>query len=47
MACINEQGPPELRFTTKPQTSLDGHAKVTFCHDPDGTALELVEVLVQ
>lgn len=35
------------RFTTKPQTSPDGHAKVTFCHDPDGTALELVEVLVQ
>jgi catechol 2,3-dioxygenase-like lactoylglutathione lyase family enzyme len=35
------------RFTTKPQTSPDGRAKVTFCHDPDGTALELVEVLVR
>jgi catechol 2,3-dioxygenase-like lactoylglutathione lyase family enzyme len=32
-------------FTTAPQTSPDGRAKVTFCRDPDGTALELVEVL--
>jgi catechol 2,3-dioxygenase-like lactoylglutathione lyase family enzyme len=36
-----------IRFTTKPRTSPDGRAKVTFCHDPDGTALELVEVLVR
>jgi catechol 2,3-dioxygenase-like lactoylglutathione lyase family enzyme len=35
------------QFTTKPQTSPDGRAKVTFCRDPDGTALELVEVIAQ
>lgn len=32
-------------FTTEPRVSPDGYAKVTFCRDPDGTALELVEVL--
>jgi catechol 2,3-dioxygenase-like lactoylglutathione lyase family enzyme len=32
-------------FTTPPLTSPDGGAKVAFCRDPDGTALELVEVL--
>jgi catechol 2,3-dioxygenase-like lactoylglutathione lyase family enzyme len=32
-------------FTTEPRVSADGGAKVTFCRDPDGTALELVEVL--
>lgn len=33
------------QFTTQPRVSPDGGAKVTFCRDPDGTALELVEVL--
>ena len=28
-----------------PQLSPDGYAKVTFCQDPDGTLVELVEVL--
>jgi catechol 2,3-dioxygenase-like lactoylglutathione lyase family enzyme len=36
-----------MRFTTEPQTSPDGRAKVTFCHDPDGTALELVEAIAR
>lgn len=34
-----------VTFTTEPRVSPDGGAKVTFCSDPDGTALELVEVL--
>lgn len=34
-------------FTTDPVISPDGKAKVTFCRDPDGTALELVEMLKQ
>jgi catechol 2,3-dioxygenase-like lactoylglutathione lyase family enzyme len=34
-----------VTFTTEPRVSPDGGAKVTFCRDPDGTALELVEVL--
>lgn len=32
-------------FNCPPQTSPDGYAKVTFCRDPDGNLLELVEVL--
>lgn len=31
--------------TTAPRVSPDGGAKVTFCRDPDGTYVELVEVL--
>ena len=31
--------------TAVPQLSPDGKAKVTFCRDPDGTAIELVQVL--
>jgi catechol 2,3-dioxygenase-like lactoylglutathione lyase family enzyme len=34
-----------VSFTTEPRVSPDGGAKVTFCRDPDGTALELVEIL--
>ena len=34
-----------IEFTTPPRVSPDGGAKVTFCRDPDGTFLELVEVL--
>jgi catechol 2,3-dioxygenase-like lactoylglutathione lyase family enzyme len=33
------------RFTTPPQTSPDGRARVTFCCDPEGNPLELVQVL--
>ena len=32
-------------FNAPPQHSPDGYAKVTFCRDPDGTLIELVEVL--
>ena len=32
-------------FIAPPQYSPDGYAKVTFCKDPDGTLIELVEVL--
>lgn len=34
-----------VRFNAPPQCSPDGYAKVTFCLDPDGTAIELVQVL--
>tara|TARA_A100001515_G_scaffold145030_1_gene151412 strand:- start:4078 stop:4506 length:429 start_codon:yes stop_codon:yes gene_type:complete len=33
-------------FNSPPQYSPDGYAKVTFCKDPDGSLVELVEVLV-
>jgi catechol 2,3-dioxygenase-like lactoylglutathione lyase family enzyme len=32
-------------FNCPPQYSPDGTAKVTFCKDPDGTFIELVEML--
>jgi catechol 2,3-dioxygenase-like lactoylglutathione lyase family enzyme len=32
-------------FNAPPQLSPDGYAKVTFCNDPDGNLIELVEVL--
>lgn len=32
-------------FNSSPQLSPDGYAKVVFCKDPDGTLIELVEVL--
>jgi len=34
-----------IRFNSPPQLSADGRVKVTFCRDPDGTLIELVEVL--
>lgn len=34
-----------VRFNAPPQLSPDGYAKVTFCRDPDGTLIELVQVL--
>ena len=34
-----------VKFNAPPQNSPDGYAKVTFCHDPDGTPIELVQVL--
>ena len=34
-----------VKFNAPPQYSPDGFAKVTFCHDPDGTQIELVQVL--
>jgi len=36
-----------VRFNCPPYISPDGYAKVTFCHDYDGTSIELVEVLNQ
>ena len=34
-----------VHFNAPPQLSPDGYAKVAFCRDPDGTLVELVEVL--
>lgn len=34
-----------ISFNCVPQFSPDGQAKATFCTDPDGTFIELVEVL--
>jgi catechol 2,3-dioxygenase-like lactoylglutathione lyase family enzyme len=34
-----------IHFNAPPQYSPDGYAKVTFCKDPDGSYVELVEVL--
>jgi len=34
-----------VKFTAPPQLTPDGYAKVTFCQDPDGTPIELVEVI--
>lgn len=34
-----------IEFNAEPQYSPDGYAKVTFCRAPEGTLIELVEVL--
>jgi len=34
-----------IKFISEPQISPDGYAKVAFCKAPEGTFLELVEVL--
>lgn len=34
-----------VQFNASPQLSPDGYAKVTFCKAPEGTFIELVEVL--
>lgn len=34
-----------VKFNCPPQVSPDGKAKVTFCQDPDGVLVELVEIL--
>tara|TARA_R110000824_G_scaffold400828_1_gene609471 strand:+ start:4772 stop:5200 length:429 start_codon:yes stop_codon:yes gene_type:complete len=34
-----------VHFNCTPQASPDGMAKATFCRDPDGTFIELVEIL--
>lgn len=34
-----------IPFISSPQISPDGYARVTFCKDPDGNFIELVEVL--
>jgi len=34
-----------IKFNSYPQLSPDGYAKVTFCRAPEGTLIELVEVL--
>ncbi len=39
---LKEQG---IQFNASPQLSPDGYAKVTFCRAPEGTLVELVEVL--
>ncbi|RZD43412.1 MAG: hypothetical protein CXT78_08215 [Thaumarchaeota archaeon] len=35
----------DIKFNAPPQKSPDGLVKVTFCKDPDGTPIELVEIL--
>ncbi len=39
---IKDQG---IQFNSLPQLSPDGYARVTFCRAPEGTLIELVEVL--
>ena len=39
---LRKQG---IRFNCIPQVSPDGYAKVAYCHDPDGTIIELVQIL--
>jgi catechol 2,3-dioxygenase-like lactoylglutathione lyase family enzyme len=39
---LKEEG---VEFHCPPQISPDGKAKVTFCHDPEGNLIELVEIL--
>lgn len=34
-----------IECTTPPRTSPDGGARVTFCRDPDGTFVELVQAI--
>lgn len=34
-----------IKFNAPPQVSPDGYAKVTFCRDPEGNFIELVQVL--
>ena len=34
-----------IQFNSAPQLSPDGYAKLTFCKSPEGTLIELVEVL--
>lgn len=39
---LSENG---VKFNSFPYISPDGYAKVAYCHDPDGTSIELVELL--
>ena len=41
----SELSKKNIEFNTPPQKSPDGLVKVTFCKDPDGTPIELVEML--
>lgn len=34
-----------VRFNCPPQVSPDGYGKVTYCYDPDGATIELVQIL--
>ena len=34
-----------IRFNSAPMTAAGGKAKVTYCRDPEGVVLELVEIL--
>jgi catechol 2,3-dioxygenase-like lactoylglutathione lyase family enzyme len=43
--CYEELKRNGVEFYSKPQHSPDGFAKVVFCKDPDGTPVELVQVL--
>ena len=41
----SELSEKNILFNAPPQKSPDGLVKVTFCKDPDGTPIELVEML--
>jgi len=41
----NEYIQDGIMFISEPATSLDGHVKVAFCKAPEGTYIELVEIL--
>lgn len=43
--CYEYMSKNGVKFNAPPQFSPDGYAKVTFCHDPDDTPIELVEIL--
>ena len=44
-AVLSQLASVGIPFNAPPQLAPDGGAKVTFCRDPDGTLLELVEEL--
>jgi catechol 2,3-dioxygenase-like lactoylglutathione lyase family enzyme len=37
----------KIKFISPPQISPDGYAKVAFCKAPEGTYIEIVEVLIK
>ncbi|HCE45350.1 MAG TPA: hypothetical protein DET40_17560 [Lentisphaeria bacterium] len=36
-----------ISFLSTPETSPEGKAKVAFCQDPDGTPVELVQIIIR
>ena len=43
--CYRSLTAAKVRFNAPPQKSSNGRAKVTFCEDPEGNLIELVEPL--
>jgi len=44
-AAYEELSQKGIQFNCPPVVSPDGYAKVAYCHDPDGTIVELVQIL--